>query len=290
MPSARPPGSMAPAPCAPATACPGAGASTDAGLDADLHYAMKANDHLAILRLFVDRGRRRRRGQRGRTPPRPRRRHSSRPDRVLRRRQVGSATCASRWPRTSARSTSKAPRSWTCCRPWPPAWAAPPASRCGSIRTWTPRTHAKISTGRAGDKFGIPWADAAALYAHAASLPGIAAGRPGDAYRQPDSLAGAVPRRLCPHRRPGRSSCARPARSVDTVDCGGGLGIPYRDEPAPSPDGPRRRAARGVPQPRRPSEAGARPLAGRPRRRAAGLRRAAPSRPAPRASSCWTRR
>ncbi len=26
-------------------------------------------------------------------------------------------------------------------------------------------------------------------------------------------------------------------QTVETVDCGGGLGIPYRDEPAPSPDG-----------------------------------------------------
>ncbi|MCB1457006.1 MAG: alanine racemase, partial [Nitratireductor sp.] len=34
-------------------------------------------------------------------------------------------------------------------------------------------THAKISTGKKEDKFGIPWADAAAVYAEAATLPGI---------------------------------------------------------------------------------------------------------------------
>ena len=34
-------------------------------------------------------------------------------------------------------------------------------------------THAKITTGRADNKFGIAYADAAALYAHAAGLPGL---------------------------------------------------------------------------------------------------------------------
>jgi len=35
------------------------------------------------------------------------------------------------------------------------------------------RTHAKISTGKAEDKFGVPWNDAQALYALAAELPGL---------------------------------------------------------------------------------------------------------------------
>src|ERR1700722_19304851 len=34
-------------------------------------------------------------------------------------------------------------------------------------------THAKITTGKAENKFGIPYADAVALYVHAATLPGI---------------------------------------------------------------------------------------------------------------------
>ena len=35
------------------------------------------------------------------------------------------------------------------------------------------RTHPKITTGRAENKFGIPYADAPALYARAAAMPGI---------------------------------------------------------------------------------------------------------------------
>ena len=34
------------------------------------------------------------------------------------------------------------------------------------------RTHAKISTGKAEDKFGIPWKEAVQVYARAAALPG----------------------------------------------------------------------------------------------------------------------
>ena len=35
------------------------------------------------------------------------------------------------------------------------------------------RTHRKISTGKAENKFGIPWQKARQVYAHAAELPGI---------------------------------------------------------------------------------------------------------------------
>jgi diaminopimelate decarboxylase len=95
-------------------------------------------------------------------------------------------------------------------------------------------THAKISTGRAQDKFGIPFADAVALYRRAASLPGIA----------PVGLAvhiGSQILSLAPFRAAfGRISelvrtLHADGQSVEVVDCGGGLGIPYRDEPAPNP-------------------------------------------------------
>ncbi len=95
-------------------------------------------------------------------------------------------------------------------------------------------THGKISTGRAGDKFGIPLQDAAAAYAHAASLPGLrpvglavhigsqvqAIGPFAAAYRAVADLVVALRGRGC---------------VVETVDCGGGLGIPYADEPTPVP-------------------------------------------------------
>jgi diaminopimelate decarboxylase len=97
-------------------------------------------------------------------------------------------------------------------------------------------TNDKITTGRATDKFGIPYADAVALYKHAAGLSGI----------RPVGLAvhiGSQILSLAPY----RDAFARIAElvhtlreaglQVDSVDCGGGLGIPYRNERAPSPAG-----------------------------------------------------
>ncbi|HEX2940164.1 MAG TPA: diaminopimelate decarboxylase [Rhodopila sp.] len=97
-------------------------------------------------------------------------------------------------------------------------------------------THHKISTGRATDKFGIPYEDAVALYAHAASLPGI----------EPVGVATHIGSQIL-DLSPFRAAFARIADlvrtlraqklRVTTVDCGGGLGIPYRNEPSPSPAG-----------------------------------------------------
>jgi diaminopimelate decarboxylase len=97
-------------------------------------------------------------------------------------------------------------------------------------------TNDKITTGRATDKFGIPYADAVALYTRAAAMPGI----------EPVGLAthiGSQILGLAPYRDAfGRiAELVRALRElglrVETVDCGGGLGIPYRNEPAPSPAG-----------------------------------------------------
>ena len=117
------------------------------------------------------------------------------------------------------------------------------ARRMGKIARVAPRinpdvdagTHDKISTGRAGDKFGVPWTEAAAIYAEAASLPGI----------EPIGLAvhiGSQILDLAPY----RAAFARIAdlvrdlralgHTVRMVDCGGGLGIPYRGQPAPRPE------------------------------------------------------
>jgi diaminopimelate decarboxylase len=97
-------------------------------------------------------------------------------------------------------------------------------------------THAKIATGRAGDKFGIPWADAAALYARAARLPGIAP--VGLATHIGSQILSLAPFRAAYARIAALVTDLRAAgQTVATVDCGGGLGIPYRNEPAPGPDG-----------------------------------------------------
>jgi diaminopimelate decarboxylase len=94
-----------------------------------------------------------------------------------------------------------------------------------------PDTHAKITTGAADNKFGIPYQDAVSLYARAAGLPGI----------EPVGLAvhiGSQVLSMAPYRAAyGRvAELVRALRlrgcAVRTVDCGGGLGIAYRDEPA----------------------------------------------------------
>ena len=96
-------------------------------------------------------------------------------------------------------------------------------------------THAKITTGKAGNKFGINYADAAGLYARAANLPGI----------DPAGLAlhiGSQILSLAPYRAAYRRTAelVRHLRgqghAVRAVDCGGGLGIGYRNEPVPAPD------------------------------------------------------
>ncbi len=95
-------------------------------------------------------------------------------------------------------------------------------------------THSKISTGRARDKFGIPFGDAVSLYARASELPGV----------QPVGLAvhiGSQIGSIGPYREAyGRlAALVRELRSaghsVRTVDCGGGLGIAYRNQPTVSP-------------------------------------------------------
>jgi diaminopimelate decarboxylase len=96
-------------------------------------------------------------------------------------------------------------------------------------------THHKISTGRAGDKFGIALTDAVAIYAEAARLPGI----------EPVGLAMHIGSQITDVA-PYREAFARLGELVRTlrdqghtvrvVDCGGGLGIPYRGEPTPPPE------------------------------------------------------
>ncbi|HTW28306.1 MAG TPA: diaminopimelate decarboxylase [Acetobacteraceae bacterium] len=95
-------------------------------------------------------------------------------------------------------------------------------------------THPKITTGRAENKFGIAWAEAAALYRHAAGLPGI---RPvGLAVHIGSQILSIAAYRAAYAR---LAELVRALRAqglpVGRVDCGGGLGIPYRDEIAASP-------------------------------------------------------
>ena len=95
-------------------------------------------------------------------------------------------------------------------------------------------SHAKISTGRARDKFGVPYADAAALYVRAARLPGV---RPiGLAVHIGSQIQAMAPFRAAYARIADLVRALRQGgQSVSAVDCGGGLGIGYRGEPGGSP-------------------------------------------------------
>jgi diaminopimelate decarboxylase len=95
-------------------------------------------------------------------------------------------------------------------------------------------THAKITTGRADNKFGIAYDDALALYAHAATLPGVAP--VGIALHIGSQILSLAPYRDAYARAAEMVRALRAAgQSVTRVDCGGGLGIGYRDGPGASP-------------------------------------------------------
>ncbi len=99
------------------------------------------------------------------------------------------------------------------------------------------KTHAKISTGKSENKFGIPFARARAVYAHAATLPGIEVTgvdmHIGSQITEvgPFDAAFALLAELV------ATLCAD-GHTIDHADVGGGLGIPYRldNEPPPLPD------------------------------------------------------
>jgi diaminopimelate decarboxylase len=99
------------------------------------------------------------------------------------------------------------------------------------------KTHHKISTGKAEDKFGIPITRAREVYARAAKLPGLkVAGvdmHIGSQITDLDPFGNAFTL-LAEFVRTLRGD----GHTISHVDLGGGLGIPYRDdnEPPPRPE------------------------------------------------------
>ena len=99
------------------------------------------------------------------------------------------------------------------------------------------RTHAKISTGKKENKFGISWERARAVYAHAATLPGIQ-------VTGIDMHIGSQITELQPFDDAFRllrelvDVLRGDGHVIEHVDIGGGLGIPYREDnnPPPLPD------------------------------------------------------
>lgn len=99
------------------------------------------------------------------------------------------------------------------------------------------KTHAKISTGKSENKFGIPFERARAVYAEAACLPGIKVSgvdmHIGSQITDvgPFDAAFALLAELV-------GTLREDGHEIDHVDVGGGLGIPYRldNQPPPLPD------------------------------------------------------
>ncbi len=95
------------------------------------------------------------------------------------------------------------------------------------------RTHEKISTGKAEDKFGIAWEDAQSGFAHARDLEGV----------DPigiDIHIGSQITDLAPFRAAFEKVADLLERlradghSITRLDLGGGLGVPYERDPAPA--------------------------------------------------------
>ncbi|HEY1245061.1 MAG TPA: diaminopimelate decarboxylase [Hyphomicrobiaceae bacterium] len=100
------------------------------------------------------------------------------------------------------------------------------------------RTHAKMSTGKAENKFGVPYDDALRLYAKAAGLPGIQ-------VAGVHMHIGSQVTQLAPFRdaftlmRDLVIELRRAGHEIEHLDIGGGLGVPYdssANDIAPSPD------------------------------------------------------
>ncbi len=96
-------------------------------------------------------------------------------------------------------------------------------------------THAKISTGRKQNKFGVPIDQAAAMFGRLATLPGLALH--GLALHIGSQLADLAPLEAAFARTGELVAALRDAgHTITRVDLGGGLGVPYRaGEQLPTP-------------------------------------------------------
>jgi diaminopimelate decarboxylase len=212
-----------------------AGALTAAGIDASLHYAMKANDNIAVLRVLAAAGAgadvvsegELRQARRAGFPAR--RIVFSGVGKTEREIRLALAEDIFQINAESAEEITMISALATAL-----GRTAPVALRVNP--DVDARTHAKITTGLAENKFGVGIAEAPALYARMARLPGI----------RPIGIAMHIGSQITAGMAPYRAAYAKLAElvrdlraaglPVERVDGGGGLGIPYRDEPAPRPE------------------------------------------------------
>jgi diaminopimelate decarboxylase len=200
-----------------------------AGLDSEIHYAVKANDHLAVLRLFaaggagadvVSEGELRRARTAGMPAAHIVFSGVGKTERELRLAlaediQQINVESAEELAMLSAIAAAMGRTARVALRINPDVDAG---------------THAKITTGTAENKFGIPYGEAVALYAHAATLPGISP--VGLALHIGSQILSVAPYRAA-YARTAELVHALRARGlpIERLDCGGGLGIGYGDEP-----------------------------------------------------------
>jgi diaminopimelate decarboxylase len=93
--------------------------------------------------------------------------------------------------------------------------------------------HPNISTGKSGDKFGVPWGDAEALYAEAARLPGISA--VGVDVHIGSQIGDLAPMRAAFEKVVSLALRLRgQGHDIRRIDVGGGLAIPYKVGDAPA--------------------------------------------------------
>ncbi len=94
--------------------------------------------------------------------------------------------------------------------------------------------HPNISTGKAGDKFGVAWADAPELYHQIAALPGVRA--VGVDVHIGSQIGELEPMRKAFEKTIGLVKFLGEAgHQLTRVDLGGGLGIPYKQSDSPAP-------------------------------------------------------
>ena len=95
-------------------------------------------------------------------------------------------------------------------------------------------THEKIATGKSENKFGIDWESVPGVYRHAAGLEGIRVA--GVAVHIGSQILDLAPFREAYGRVAELVGTLKAdGHAIETLDLGGGLGIPYEDEQPPSP-------------------------------------------------------
>lgn len=93
--------------------------------------------------------------------------------------------------------------------------------------------HPNISTGKAGDKFGVSWAEAPELYHQIKALPGVEA--VGVDVHIGSQIGDLGPMRAAFEKTVGLVKFLRQTgHDLRRIDLGGGLGIPYRNSDAPA--------------------------------------------------------